>query len=144
MFDSIKIGLMLNALKNLKASVKSGGKGSFRMKGLNFNMKEHDIILHKVDGEVLESLHKAGHIVTVGAIDVTWDFPVGWGKIEDGQVEFGSEEDATLSIVVQGLEVIGKNEVFELEQVSLEGVQQIQEFFLALPLEEMIKLANIC
>lgn len=144
MFNSIKLGLMLNAIKNLKVSAKSGGKGSFSMKGLSFDQSKHDIILRKVDDEIKEAIHKEAVEVSIGAVEFSWDFPMGWGGIENGQLSFGSEEEAKLSIAIQGLKVVGKNEVFELEELSLEGVQQIQEFFLSLPIEEMAKLASIC
>lgn len=143
MFNSIKLGLLLNALKNLKIAAKSGGKGSFSMKGLSFDQSKHDIILRKVDDEIKESIHKEAVEFSMAAIELSWDFPMGWGGIENGQLSFGSEEEAKLSIAIQGLKIVGKNEVFELEELSLEGAQQIQEFFLSLPLEEMVKVVAI-
>lgn len=142
MKNSIKLAMVLNALKNLKLSAKSGGKGSFKLKGLSFSMKAHDIILCKIDDVVKESLHKEAVEVSLGSIDLNWDFPVGYGKLEDGKMEFGCEEEASMSIVVEGLKVLGKNESFELEHISIEGVQQVKEFFMELPLAEMANLAS--
>lgn len=141
MKNSIKLALLMNALKNLKVSAKSGGRGSFKMKGLNFHMRDHDIILRKVDNVVKETIHKEGMEGTIASIELEWDFPVGWGKFENGQLEYDSDEEASLSLVVEGLKVIGKNDVFELEHLSLDGIQQIQELFLSLPIEEMAKVA---
>ena len=44
MFNSIKAKLFLNAFKNLKVSAKSGGNGSFKMKGLQFDLPRKEIV----------------------------------------------------------------------------------------------------
>ncbi len=142
MFDSIKAKLFLNAFKNLKASAKSGGSGSFKMKCLRFNLPRKEVVLWRdKDGNPSRKEMRDEIKVSIGNIEVNWDFPVGFGQLENGIMEFNSEAPAKLSFKIEGLEVNVEDDVdFSLELLELEGVQEVKEFFLSLPLEQMAEI----
>ncbi len=142
MFNSIKAKLFLNAFRNLKVSAKSGGNGSFKMKGLQFDLPRKEIVLIRdMDGNPKRKEMRDSIQISISSIELIWDFPVGFSQLENGIMEFNSEESAKLSFKIEGLQVKVEDDVdFFLDYIELEGVQEVKEFFLSLPLDEMAEI----
>ena len=142
MFNSVKAKLFLNAFRNLKVSAKSGGNGSFKMKGLQFDLPRKEIVLWRdKDGNPKRKEMRDEAKVSISNIELIWHFPVGFGQLENGIIDYKSEESAKLSFKIEGLKVNVEDDVdFFLDFLELEGVQEVKEFFLSLPLEQMAEI----
>lgn len=121
MFNSIKAALCVNAFRNFQSKMIAGGHGSFSVKGLKIDFKKTQF--------------------EIGSLALEYNFPLASCEIKEGDISYVSETESKVKLVITNLKASENGGDVEIEEISIESIQDIKELLLHLPLEEMAELA---
>lgn len=137
MFNKIKAAALINAIRKVKVASMAGGKGKFAIKGIKSVSVDHEIFK-----SAEKSIIANGSKMSLGSIEIVWDFPMSRREFGDGKIIRMDDEEAHFSLKIEGFKVENDHSDFEIEEIEIEGFSQIKDFMLELPLDDLKNLLS--